>query len=160
MYTNQCTKCNKVFETKNPKRIVCPECLYLNKASEGSYDSLVGSEGSGPPRQTSFGGGPRQGGGGYGPRPQQGGGGYGGPRQGGFGGQRGPRPMGGRPGPGGPPRKLLFPREVMMDIEKRYKDLLPLPNPDAHVKIAEAINIPAEEAMKVFFAINVIRQNP
>lgn len=206
MYTNQCTKCNKVFETKNPKRIVCPECLYLNKASEGNYQSLV-QGGSSPeqgqsaaysqnrPQGGGYGQTPQQGrpqggygqmrpqgGGGYGQgRPQgggygqgrpQGGGGYGqgrpqgrpggpGGRPGGFGGGR-PGP-GGRPGgfgggrpQGGPPRKqLLFPKEVMLEIEKRYKEALPLPNPDIHATIAEAIK---EEPMKVFFAINVVRQ--
>jgi hypothetical protein len=45
----------------------------------------------------------------------------------------------------------------MMEVEKRYKEMLPLPNPDAHVKIAEALNITGEDAIKVFFAINVIR---
>lgn len=28
MYTNKCIKCGKEFETKNPKRVICPECLY------------------------------------------------------------------------------------------------------------------------------------
>lgn len=28
MYVNKCTKCGKEFETKNPKRVICPECLY------------------------------------------------------------------------------------------------------------------------------------
>jgi hypothetical protein len=220
MYTNQCTKCNKVFETKNPKRIVCPECLYLNKASEASYQSLVqggeqqsggpggqgrpqggyssygggrpqgGGYGAGRPQGGGYGGGRPQGGGYGGGRPQGGGygggrpqgGGYGGgrPQGGGYGGGRpgggygggrpgggrpgggygggrpGGRPGGGRPGPGGPQgKRLLFPKEIMMDIEKRYKEALPLPNPDVHTVIAEAIQ---QEPMKVFFAINVIRQ--
>ena len=28
MYVNKCTKCGKEFETKNPKRVICPDCLY------------------------------------------------------------------------------------------------------------------------------------
>ena len=31
MYTNKCTKCGKEFETKNPKRVICPECLYPDR---------------------------------------------------------------------------------------------------------------------------------
>ncbi len=31
MYTNKCTKCGKEFETKNPKRVICPACLYPDK---------------------------------------------------------------------------------------------------------------------------------
>ena len=33
MYTNKCTKCGKEFETKNPKRMICPECLYPERAT-------------------------------------------------------------------------------------------------------------------------------
>ena len=32
MYVNKCIKCGKEFETKNPKRVICPECLYPDKA--------------------------------------------------------------------------------------------------------------------------------
>lgn len=28
MYINKCTKCGAEFETKNPKRVICPNCLY------------------------------------------------------------------------------------------------------------------------------------
>jgi DNA-directed RNA polymerase subunit RPC12/RpoP len=28
MYENNCSKCGITFETKNPKRIICPDCLY------------------------------------------------------------------------------------------------------------------------------------
>lgn len=31
MYINKCTKCGAEFETKNPKRIICPNCLYPDK---------------------------------------------------------------------------------------------------------------------------------
>jgi len=31
MYINKCTKCGAEFETKNPKRVICPNCLYPDK---------------------------------------------------------------------------------------------------------------------------------
>ena len=31
MYVNKCTKCGAEFETKNPKRVICPNCLYPDK---------------------------------------------------------------------------------------------------------------------------------
>ena len=31
MYQNKCTKCGAEFETKNPKRVICPNCLYPDK---------------------------------------------------------------------------------------------------------------------------------
>jgi hypothetical protein len=31
MYVNKCIKCGQEFETKNPKRVICPECLYPDK---------------------------------------------------------------------------------------------------------------------------------
>ncbi len=31
MYINKCTKCGSEFETKNPKRIICPNCLYPDR---------------------------------------------------------------------------------------------------------------------------------
>ena len=33
MYTNKCIKCGKEFETKNPKRVICPECLYPERTT-------------------------------------------------------------------------------------------------------------------------------
>ena len=33
MYTNKCIKCGKEFETKNPKRVICPDCLYPEKGA-------------------------------------------------------------------------------------------------------------------------------
>ena len=48
MYVNKCTKCGAEFETKNPKRVICPNCLYPekkeeskseNNAYQGSYSS-------------------------------------------------------------------------------------------------------------------------
>ncbi len=31
MYKNKCTKCGAEFETKNPKRVICPACLYPDR---------------------------------------------------------------------------------------------------------------------------------
>lgn len=31
MYVNKCTKCGAEFETKNPKRVICPSCLYPDR---------------------------------------------------------------------------------------------------------------------------------
>ncbi len=33
MYINKCTKCGAEFETKNPKRVICPNCLYPERKS-------------------------------------------------------------------------------------------------------------------------------
>jgi len=172
---NVCSKCGQEFETKNPKRIVCPNCLYLDRAAApslpparpqqgGPQGNFVPGQGYGPPpRPQQPGGPPRQGG--FGP-PRGGGFQRGGPPRGGPGGGfrgpgRGGPPRGGGFGPprgaprGGPPKKLLVPKEVLFEIEKRYKLMLPLPNPDAHIKIAEELQI---EANKAFFGINLIRQ--
>ena len=35
MYVNKCIKCGREFETKNPKRVICPECLYPDKKMLG-----------------------------------------------------------------------------------------------------------------------------
>ncbi len=244
MYVNKCTKCGAEFETKNPKRVICPNCLYPDKKmgdEDGtstpeapqyprSYSAGNADEQRRPPQQgynrpqggggynrpQGGGGYDRQGGGGGYNRPQgggynrpQGGGGY--DRQGGGGGYNRPqggggynrpqggggynrpqggggynRPQGGggfnRPqqggynrqggggfnrggggfnrGPGGPrrpmePRQLLVSKEQLLEIENLYKKMLPLPNPDAHEVIGEAIGL---EPRKVFFGINLIRQ--
>lgn len=34
MYVNKCIKCGAEFETKNPKRVICPNCLYADKSSD------------------------------------------------------------------------------------------------------------------------------
>ena len=36
MYVNKCIKCGAEFETKNPKRVICPNCLYADKGNESS----------------------------------------------------------------------------------------------------------------------------
>ncbi len=45
MYVNKCIKCGREFETKNPKRVICPDCLYPDKnmmvesSSEGGFSA-------------------------------------------------------------------------------------------------------------------------
>ncbi len=38
MYVNKCIKCGREFETKNPKRVICPDCLYPDKKMMVSGD--------------------------------------------------------------------------------------------------------------------------
>ncbi len=38
MYVNKCIKCGREFETKNPKRVICPDCLYPDKKMMISQD--------------------------------------------------------------------------------------------------------------------------
>ncbi len=174
MYVNNCAKCGTEFETKNPKRVICPNCLYPERPSQPNTSQGGNSDGEQPrpsmpgkipsfqpPPQNQ--GGPRPGG--YGPPPQH----QGGPRPGGYGRppqhQGGPRPGGygpprGRGGPpprgrGGPPKKLLISREDMEKIEALYKQHLPLPNPDVHEIIGEKLDM---KPSMVFFGINLIRE--
>ena len=61
MYVNKCIKCGAEFETKNPKRVICPSCLYAEKGAEedtqgtksySSYSSYsAGEERNDRPRQ-------------------------------------------------------------------------------------------------------------
>ena len=213
MYVNKCIKCGREFETKNPKRVICPDCLYPDKKMMISPSSepdsqqtapapvkeepLNGYSAGGteePPRYYSAGGDPE-------PqrynRPQrsynnQGGysrnnynnrqnynrnqGGYNrsgyNRSQGGYN-NRNQRPynnQGGynrRPQGGGfnrnnikrpqkkAPKQLLVSKEQLEQIEKLYKAMLPLPNPDCHEVIGEKIGL---EPRKVFFGINLVRQ--
>ena len=39
MYTNKCIKCGCEFETKNPKRVICPNCLYPERKTGGEDNS-------------------------------------------------------------------------------------------------------------------------
>ena len=218
MYVNKCIKCGREFETKNPKRVICPDCLYPDKkmmvspsstndseanstpASSYSSEPLNGYSAGGtdePPRFYSAGGSPeprynrpqrpynnQQGGysrqGGYN-RPNnynrnyQGvynrsnnnynrqGGGYNRPQrpynnQGGF---QNRRPQNNRnnfnkrPVQKKAPKQLLVSKEQLELIEKLYKAMLPLPNPDCHEVIGEKIGL---EPRKVFFGINLVRQ--
>ena len=38
MYVNKCIKCGAEFETKNPKRVICPNCLYADKGTESTEE--------------------------------------------------------------------------------------------------------------------------
>lgn len=168
MYTNKCIKCGKEFETKNPKRVICPDCLYPERISEVPsapvdengvvQDYSRGySAGSGNPE-------------GYTRkynRPMNSQGGYNRPRgsfqrrDNNFQNRR-PRPNNNRgfnnqrrfqkPNKSKP---LLINKEQLAQIEEMYKKMLPLPNPDAHETIAAVIEL---EPKKVFFGINLIRQ--
>lgn len=53
------------------------------------------------------------------------------------------------------PKQLLVSKEQLELIEKLYKAMLPLPNPDCHEVIGEKIGL---EPRKVFFGINLVRQ--
>lgn len=178
MYTNKCIKCGKEFETKNPKRVICPDCLYPDKAPAGAGTSAAapatetlrsysfGNDNPQPMQQR------------YNKRPNNNQGGsyqrndnrrsyQGGGFQRNNDGQRrsfnNNRPHQGGFNKGGfnkkrPSQKqkaLLVNREQLAQIEEMYKKMLPLPNPDAHEVIAQAIGI---EPKKVFFGINLVRQ--
>ena len=43
MYVNKCIKCGAEFETKNPKRVICPSCLYADKGSEPTEEKPMQS---------------------------------------------------------------------------------------------------------------------
>ncbi|MBQ8848159.1 MAG: hypothetical protein IJ003_04370 [Candidatus Gastranaerophilales bacterium] len=171
MYTNKCIKCGKEFETKNPKRVICPDCLYPEKTEAVAPTDENGvvqdysrgySAGSGNPEGYA-----RR----YNNRPQNNQGGYNKPRNnfqrrdnqnGGYNNRRPQRPQGGRGGfnnrrPQRPAKQktLLINKEQLAIIEEMYKKMLPLPNPDAHEVIATAIEL---EPKKVFFGINLVRQ--
>ena len=165
MYTNKCIKCGKEFETKNPKRVICPDCLYPERLTESSaptdengvvQDYSRGySAGSGNPEGYS-----RR----YNNRPQNSQGGYNKPknnsfqkRDGNFKRPQRPNQKGNfkRPQKPNKQRPLLINKEQLAQIEEMYKKMLPLPNPDAHEVIAQAIEL---EPKKVFFGINLIRQ--
>ena len=218
MYVNKCIKCGREFETKNPKRVICPDCLYPDKkmmvspsstndsevnstpASSYSSEPLNGYSAGGtdePPRFYSAGGSPeprynrpqrsynnQQGGysrqGGYNRpnnynRNSQGGynrsnnnynrqgGGYNKPQRpyNNLGGFQNRRPQNNRNNfnkrkkKKKAPKQLLVSKEQLELIEKLYKAMLPLPNPDCHEVIGEKIGL---EPRKVFFGINLVRQ--
>ncbi|MCD7879872.1 MAG: hypothetical protein LUG16_08070 [Candidatus Gastranaerophilales bacterium] len=216
MYVNKCIKCGAEFETKNPKRVICPNCLYSDKkyteelsneaANAGVKNSDQGNSETTTGKSYSFGSDnqreerkyrsydrqdrtdrpqynrgynnrynnndrynndrPRDN------RNQQGGGyqrpnnnnrfrndrngqrqrpGYSNNKPGGF--NRVPRPNAQRK----PQRQkqLLVSKEQIEQIEILYKKALPLPNPDIHEVIGQAIEL---EPRKVFFGINLVRQ--
>lgn len=171
MYVNKCIKCGREFETKNPKRVICPDCLYPDKKMMvGAPDAPESSAPQSPAEQT-----PREerpqfyssysSGGDDNPRP------YNRPQrqynnQGGYnrdnrGGYQQRRPQNNRFNNRRPnnrnnaPKQLLVSREQLEQIELLYKLMLPLPNPDAHEVIGEKIGL---EPRKVFFGINLVRQ--
>ena len=193
MYVNKCIKCGTEFETKNPKRVICPNCLYSDKkytedlSNEAANASQTQSD-SQPKGSYSFGSeneerpykpydrnnGQRQpynrnNGQRYNndrPRYQQGGqrphNNYNNNRNG------GQRPRNNfnnnrpgnfsRPRPNAKPKRqkqLLVSKEQIEQIEILYKKALPLPNPDIHEVIGQAIGL---EPRKVFFGINLVRQ--
>ena len=43
MYVNKCIKCGAEFETKNPKRVICPNCLYADKGNESTEEKPMQS---------------------------------------------------------------------------------------------------------------------
>lgn len=47
MYVNKCIKCGAEFETKNPKRVICPNCLYADK-NTSTNESSSSNDGSQP----------------------------------------------------------------------------------------------------------------
>jgi hypothetical protein len=47
MYTNSCSKCNITFETKNPKRMICPDCLHKHAGNTVEAPQTSGANGSG-----------------------------------------------------------------------------------------------------------------
>ena len=51
MYINKCSKCGKEFETKNPKRVICPECLYPDR-SPLLQNNSDGGNGEQPKQET------------------------------------------------------------------------------------------------------------
>ena len=212
MYVNKCIKCGREFETKNPKRVICPDCLYPDKkmmlsssepdssqssSSTVKEEPLNGYSAGGteePPRYYSAGGDPEPQRFNRNQRPYNNQNGYnrnnynnrqnynrnqGGynrsgynRNQGGYN-NRNQRPynnQGGynrRPQSGGfnrnnfkrtqkkIPKQLLVSKEQLEQIEKLYKAMLPLPNPDCHEVIGEKIGL---EPRKVFFGINLVRQ--
>jgi hypothetical protein len=172
MYTNKCIKCGKEFETKNPKRVICPDCLYPEKSADSPMTPITDDNGvvQDYSRGYSAGSGNPEGyqrrnmnrnynGGGYNNRPRNNGnfqrrdnGGQRRPQRpgmskGGFNNRRPQRPKQAKP--------LLINKEQLAAIEEMYKKMLPLPNPDAHEVIAAAVGL---EPKKVFFGINLIRQ--
>ncbi len=176
MYVNKCIKCGAEFETKNPKRVICPNCLYADKGSESTDEKPMQSYSSYStetrPRSYDR---PAQGGyrnnnyrrpdnrggqqGGYQRRDNRGG--YQQKRPNNQGGFRNNyasvRPHPKKQGPKKPKaaRPLLVSKEQLEQIEVLYKAMLPLPNPDCHEVIGAKLGI---EPQKVFFGINLIRQ--
>ncbi len=201
MYVNKCIKCGTEFETKNPKRVICPNCLYSDKKytedlsneaananqtqndsqTRGSYSFGTENEQERPhrtfdrqdrPSYNRNNGDRRYNNDRPNNRYQNGGNNHQRPynnnrfrNNDNRGGQRpqrnfnNNRPGGfNRPRPNNKPKKqkqLLVSKEQIEQIEVLYKKALPLPNPDVHEVIGQAIGL---EPRKVFFGINLVRQ--
>ena len=157
MYINRCTKCGAEFETKNPKRVICPNCLYPEK-KEGdapaeapkAYSSYEPEDLNKEQRRPNNN---------FNRRPQ-----YNGDNKNNNGFRRNNNNK--RPFQNGrkpfqrtkqrPQKKqLLVTKEQLAQIEELYKKALPLPNPDIHEVIGAVIQL---EPRKVFFGINLVRQ--
>jgi len=54
MFTNQCSKCGEGFETKNPKRVICPNCLYPEGAMASPRPAAPQSYGAPQPQPRPF----------------------------------------------------------------------------------------------------------
>jgi len=108
MYKNKCTKCGAEFETKNPKRVICPGCLYPDRKdiSLQSYSNTLKEKPAEPDQQRSDQGdrGFKQKSPGYYVAGES-------PRQNGFNRQDGPPRQGGFNRQGGPPRQGGFNRQ-------------------------------------------------
>lgn len=198
MYVNKCIKCGAEFETKNPKRVICPNCLYSdkkyteelsqeaanasvaqkNQQAKNSYSSYNPDETSGEYKPRNYDRNDKnQYNRGYAPRynndrSRDNNGGYQRPNNNRYNrndnSQR-PRSQFKRPGNNNfsrpkpnnrfnkPQRQkqLLVSKEQIEQIEILYKKALPLPNPDIHEIIGQAIGL---EPRKVFFGINLVRQ--
>ena len=165
MYVNKCTKCGKEFETKNPKRVICPDCLYperknTDEQAQPQERMSYYSTDNGEDNRRSYnsynrdnrGGYNRDNRGGYQNRDNRGGYNRNNNRPGGFNRGGGNRP---RPRKPQPKKQLLVNKEQLAQIEELYKAMLPLPNHDAHETIGAQIGL---EPRKVFFGINLIRQ--
>ena len=186
MYVNKCTKCGAEFETKNPKRVICPNCLYPDKkpdseeGSDFSGNSQNQQNGSSYERPAAYSAGgyssdnsyqrpyqqerPRYDNqrsynqGGY-QRPQQDG--YRRP-QGGY--QRPQRPQGGRPPMGGrkPARPQNRPPKQLLVNKEQLLQIEELYKKMLPLPNPDAHEVIGEqiglEARKVFFGINLVRQ--
>ena len=54
MYVNKCTKCGAEFETKNPKRVICPNCLYPDKKPDSETGSDLGENSQNQEHNSSY----------------------------------------------------------------------------------------------------------
>ena len=156
MYINKCTKCGAEFETKNPKRVICPNCLYPEKKEGDAPKEAPKAYSSYQPedlekdRRSNF---TRR------PQGENRGHANNGFRRNNNNNNRRPFQNGKKPFQRTKQRpqqkQLLVTREQLAQIEELYKKALPLPNPDIHEVIGAVIQL---EPRKVFFGINLVRQ--